>query len=192
MATAAITPAPPPTAGPFGDEDHYEVVNGQRVEIPRMGSYESDLANDLAFFLNQFARSHRLGKAVVEVLFRIEVAANLQRKPDVAYVSYDRWPRGRKPAPKDAWNVVPDLAVEVVSDSNSANEIQTKIQDYFRCGVRLVWVVYPNQEHIYVYESPTRIDVRLKEHVLDAGPIIPGFRLPLAELFAAEDEPAGT
>jgi Uma2 family endonuclease len=191
MATATFTPAPPPSAGRSDESDHYEVVNGQRVEIPRMGSHESNLANDLAFFLNQFARLNQLGRAVVEVLFRIDMATNLQRKPDVAYVSYQRWPRGRKAAPKDAWNVVPDLAVEVVSDSNSANEIQAKIQDYFRCGVRLVWVIYPVQEQIYVYESPTRIDVRLKEHVLDAGQVIPGFQLPLAELFMAEDEPAG-
>lgn len=155
-----------------------------------MGSHESDLANELAFVLNQFARAQALGRAVVEILFRIHVGENLQRKPDVAFVSYERWPRGRKAAPKDAWNVVPDLAVEVVSDTDTAWEIQAKIEDYFRCGVRVVWIVYPVQEKVYVYESPTRVDVRQRDEELDGDEVIPGFRLALSDLFLAEDEPA--
>jgi Uma2 family endonuclease len=125
---------------------------------------------------------------VVELLFRINVATDLQRRPDLAYVSYERWPRGKRPVPKDAWNVVPDLAVEVVSENNSASEIHTKIQDYFRSGVRLVWVVYPIEAQVYVYTSPTQIAVAHRTDCLDGGDVLPGFILPLEALFATDDE----
>lgn len=55
--------------------------------------------------------------------------------------------------------VTPDLAVEVVSETNTANEIQEKLQDYFRCEVQLVWVIYPMQSQVFVYELPTPIKV---------------------------------
>jgi len=187
--TATPVPQPSLVSPTLEDKAHYEVVNGQRVETPRMGSYESHLANELAYYINEhFARIGRLGRLVIEVLFRIDVPTDLQRRPDLAYVSYDRWPRRKRPAPKDAWNVVPDLAVELVSENNSANEIQGKIQDYFRCGVRLVWVVYPIQAQVYVYNSPTRIDVVQRTDTLDGGEVLPGFRLPLDALFATDDD----
>jgi Uma2 family endonuclease len=187
---AATTIAQPTPAAPRLDgKDHYEVVNGRRVQTPRMGSYESCFASDLAYYLNDhFSQIGRLGRVVVELLFRIDVATDLQRRPDLAYVSFERWPSSKRPAPKDAWNVVPDLAVEVVSDNNTANEIQAKIQDYFRSGVRLVWVVYPMQSQVFVYESPTRIRVLEKTDALDGGEVLPLFRLPLITLFATVDD----
>jgi Uma2 family endonuclease len=187
---AATTVAQPSAAAMRLEvEGHYEVVNGERVETPRMGSYESVLANDLAYYINEhFARTGRLGHVVIELLFRIGVATNLQRRPDLAYVSYERWPRHKRPAPKDAWNVVPDLAVEVVIENNTANEIQAKIQDYFRCGVRLVWVVYPMQAQVYVYESPTQITVAERTDALDGGDVLPGFKLPLEAVFATVED----
>jgi Uma2 family endonuclease len=122
------------------------------------------------------------------VLFRFDVASNLQRRPDLAYASYERWPRAKRQAPKDAWNVVCDLAVGVVSEYNTANEIQAKIQDYFRCGVRLVWVVYPMQSQVFVSESPTRIAVAQRTDALDGGEVVPGFRLPLDPIFASIED----
>ncbi|MGO9463403.1 MAG: Uma2 family endonuclease [Isosphaeraceae bacterium] len=186
---ATTVPQPSLVSPALDDRAHYEVVNGQRMETPRMGSYESHLANDLASYISEhFGQVGRLGHVVVELLFRIDVPTDLQRRPGLAYVSYERWPRRRRPVPKDAWNVVPDLAVEVVSENNTANEIQPKIQDYFRCGVRLVWVVYPMQAQVYVYNSPTRIAVAQRTDSLDGGEVLPGFRLPLDSLFAIDED----
>lgn len=183
-ATVLESPAAPAL---FAGDGHYEVVNGNRVKTPRMGGYETKIANELAYWLSTFfGRTKRLGSALVELLFRIDVTNNLQRRPDVAYVSYERWPEGKKPAPNDAWNVVPDLAVEVVSESNTANELTAKIQDYFRCGVRLVWVIYPASEQVYVYTSPTHVEILQRTDTLTGGDVIPGFELALGNLFASE------
>jgi Uma2 family endonuclease len=187
MSTAtAISPAPP-TIAPV-DDSHYEVVNGRRVQTPRMGSYETHLANDLCFWIYDLFHStgRRLGHLEIEQLFRIDESSNLQRRPDLAFVSFERWARGKRPAPADAWNVVPDLAVEVVSRHNTASEINEKIQDYFRCGVRMVWVIYPAQVQVYVYDSPTKVSVIEKAGTLQGGDVLPGFQLPLVNLFATE------
>ena len=186
----AIIEEPSPRAPHLDDESHYEVVDGKRVETPRMGSYESDLANELAsYIIEHFTRVGRLGRVEIEVLFRIDVPADLQRRPDLAFVSYERWPRRKRPAPRDAWSVVPDLAVEVISENNTANEIHAKIQDYFRCGVRLAWVVCPVEAQVYVYSSPTQITVAQRTDCLDGGEVLPGFHLPLDSLFLADSEP---
>jgi Uma2 family endonuclease len=186
MVTAIIEqPVPSPQAS--DDDEHYEIVDGRRVVTPRMGTYETDVANELNGHLGHFARTNGLGKAVIEMLFRIDAARDLQRRPDVAFVSYQRWPRGRRAAPNDAWDVVPDIAVEVISPTNTATEVLVKVRDYFQAGVRLVWVVYPVEGEVYAYGSPTAIRVLQRGDELDGGAVLPGFRLPLATLFEEEE-----
>ncbi len=87
----------------------------------------------------------------------------------------------------EAWDMVPDLAVEVVSESNGANEIIVKVNDYFRTGSQLVWVVYPVVRQVYVYQSATDVRILAEKDDLDGREVIPGFRLPLTRLFG--DEP---
>ena len=118
-----------------------------------MGAYESELAFSLAFAIEQVVNALRLGKVVVEMLFRIDIARDLKRRPDLAFVSAARWPFGKRVPKGEAWDMVPDLAVEVVSPSNGAAEIAGKIRDYFQTGTTLVWVIYPETRQVYVYTS---------------------------------------
>lgn len=165
----------------------YEVVDGQRVELPPMGVFEADLASQILLPLGMYAKTKGLGRAVCEVLFLLSAAVGLQRRPDVAFVSYQRWPRNRRVPGAEAWDVVPDLAVEVVSRSNSALEILAKIREYFQGGCLRIWLVYPLEEQVYVYESPTQVRILSRQDALEGDDFLPGFRLPLAELF--EEEP---
>ena len=73
------------------------------------------------------------------------------------------------PARDNAWDVVPDLAVEVISPHNPAEESVQKIREYFEAGVILVWVVYPEERQVYVYESPKQIRVLTGDDTLDGG-----------------------
>jgi len=164
----------------------YEVVNGQVTELPPMGAFEVDIRSDLLSYLRQFAKKHKLGRAVAELLFLLDRAKNLQRRPDIAVVTYKRWAREQKVPKTNAWDVVPELAVEVVSPSNTANEIMAKIREYFEAGVRCVWVVYPAEEQVYVYHSPVQLQVLTKKDQLDGEDILPGFRLLVASLFEEE------
>jgi Uma2 family endonuclease len=102
------------------------------------------------------------GQVVVETLFRSPVAkdASRKRRLDLAFVSSERWPIDRPASLReDAWDVVPDIAVEVVSPSDIAEDLLGKVKEYFHAGVRLVWVVYPSQRCIHIYDAWNRIRV---------------------------------
>src|SRR5579871_4981965 len=190
MATATVS-EPALTAAPpvHGDEVLYEIINGQWVEMPPMSAYAALLGSLLVSHLNHFARANSLGVAVSEMLFHLDLPVDRNRRPDGAFVSYRRWPRGQPlPQRDNAWNVVPDLAIEVVSPSDQIEDLLGKIEEYFQSGVSLVWVVYPRLRIVHVYESFHHIRGLTRADELDGGAGLPGSRLPLAELF--EDPPA--
>lgn len=181
---ASVLPAPDL------DEPLYEVINGLRVEMPPMSAYSSKIASRLVRWAGAFADPLGLGEVVGEVLFRLPLNPDRNRRPDMAFVSAGRWPLNRPmPLRDNAWDVVPDLAAEVVSPNDLAEEIIQKLLEYFQAGVRLVWVVYPQQQLVYVHESPTQVRGLTRQDELDGGAVLPGFRLPLANLFT--DVPGG-
>jgi Uma2 family endonuclease len=165
----------------------YEVVDGRVVEKV-MGAYESQTARLLVAQLLAFLQQNPLGVVEFELLFLIDRSRDLKRRPDVAFVSRERWPLERRAPRRDAWDVVPDLMIEVVSPSNLASEVVEKIEDYFRAGARLVWIVYPVQGVVHVFETPETAHVLRRNDALGGGDVLPGFRLPLATLFEGEPE----
>ncbi len=86
---------------------------------------------------------------------------------------------------------MPDLAVEVVSPTDTAGKLLGKVREYFQAGVRLVWIVYPVQRCIHVYEAWNRIRVVTETDELDGGEVLPGFRRSLDRLFGPVVEENG-
>ena len=152
-----------------------------------MGIFEADIANALAYLLNVHSLENRLGRAFVEVLFRIDPKRQIRRQPDVAFVSASRWPAGKRTPKASSWRLVPDIAVEVVSPSDLAVGLDRKIDDYFQAGVVLCWVIYPETKRIYVYTSSTNVRILTPPDDLDGGDVLPGFRIALDRLF--NDDP---
>ena len=163
------------------DDVLYEVVNGVRVEKP-MGLVENAIATILIGRLEPYCRTNQLGRAVMETLFEIPGSGN-DRKPDVAFVSFAHWAADR-PLPRvNAWPITPDLAVEIISPTDKAFDVIEKVQEYFTGGVRQVWHVYSHIEQVFVFDSPTAVRVLTRADELTAEPVVPGFRMPMAELF---------
>ena len=183
MSTAILQEMPPASGIPvIGDDELYEVVNGQRVRTPP-GAFAVLTASRLARFLGNFADG-TIGRVATEGLFHLPAPINRDRRPDVAFVSFDRWGKNRPlPGAGNAWNIVPNLAIEVVRPNDTVDELEQKIAEYFRAGVHLVWVVYPMQSKVHVYSTPTQIDGLSKSDVLEGGTVVPCLRLPLDELF---------
>lgn len=163
-------------------ESLYEIVNDQYRELAPMSALASKVATLLVARMSGFVETHRLGSAVIETLFILDRARNTRRRPDVAFVSADRWPVS-VPPPDEDWNVVPDLAIEVISPNNRYQEIDEKIWDYFVHGVRQVWIVVPTSRRITVYFSESEARIWRVGETLDVGEILPGFQLPLADIF---------
>ncbi len=187
----SMTPVSPPTAltATIPDDMLYEVVDGQVVE-KTMGVFATAIGSLLFEILGPFARTNRLGQFFSEMLFRIDIGQDLQRRPDVAFVSHARWPYNRLPPDVPVWDLVPDLAVEVISPSNSASGVQRKVHEYLKAGVTRVWVVYPEQAEVFIYSysTPQQIQVVGVGQDLDGGDLLPGFRLPVAVLFKGYPE----
>ncbi|HEU5115287.1 MAG TPA: Uma2 family endonuclease [Isosphaeraceae bacterium] len=184
MATATASELevldPPTSTEPEG---FYEVVDGQVREKAQMGSFETELAANLLALLHPFAQSNKLGRANMEMLYLLNRETKLQLRPDVAFVSAERWPLSRKAPRTAAWDVVPDLAVEIASPSNLINEDARKIEQYFQAGVKQVWLILPSVEKIHIYHSPKEIQVLGRGDTLEGGSVVPGFQVHLNDLF---------
>jgi Uma2 family endonuclease len=154
------------------------------VEKP-MGYGESLLAVYLIVLLDGFVRPRNLG-LVTAPDGTMRLWAGRVRIPDVAFTSWDRIPGRRRP-PQPIPDLAPDLAIEVLSRSNTRAEMRLKRQDYFAAGVCLVWEVDPEARTVSVYTAPEGPTVLTEADTLDGGTVLAGFTLPLRDLFAELD-----
>jgi Uma2 family endonuclease len=161
-----------------------ELVDGVLVE-KGMGFRESYLAGALIEILRRFVRPRNLG-LVTAPDGMMRLAPNLVRLPDVAFVSWERLPNRRIPR-EPIPDVVPDLAVEVLSMSNTQAEMSRKRREYFAAGVHLIWQVDPETRTIEVFTAAEQSTVLNVEDVLEGGSVLPGFALSVRELFAELD-----
>jgi Uma2 family endonuclease len=165
------------------DEPLYEIVNGQRVELPPISAYTTWIASRLHGRLWPYVEDKGLGTSVTEMLFVLDAEHNLRRRPDVAFVSTARWPLDRALPETGDWDVVPDLAVEVISPNDVFKDVLAKVREYFHYGVQVVWLIAPEEQQVYVYASPTHVRILTGQDELTSDEVVPGFRLPLRQLF---------
>ncbi len=161
-----------------------ELVDGVLVE-KAMGYRESFLAVWIATELNKFIVPRNLG-LVTGADGMIRLFPGMVRIPDVAFVSWERVPGGRVPR-EPIPHLVPDLAVEVLSESNTGAEMTRKRHEYFEAGVRLLWLVDPDAHTVTVFTGHDQSATFGADQVLDGGTVLPGFTLSLRDLFAKLD-----
>jgi Uma2 family endonuclease len=159
----------------------YELVDGVLVEKV-MGYEEACLALLLGRLLGNFVEEHDLG-LVAGADGGLRLMPGLVRIPDISFISWRQLPN--KEIPTDPIpELAPDLAVEVLSETNTREEMQRKLKDYFLAGVQLVWYVDPDDRSVSVYTAPDQ-STRLREgRTLDGGAVLPGFAVPVRQLFA--------
>ena len=157
-----------------------ELVDGTLVEKP-MGYDESEIAATIIILLGSFVRRHRLG-IVTGADGAIRLFPGLVRIPDVAFVSWDSLP-GRKRPKGPIPHLVPDLVVEVLSKSNTKLEIDRKLREYFKAGVRSVWIVNPKKRTVKHYSALDQSILLSEDESLGGGAILPGFVLRLNDVF---------
>lgn len=173
--------------------DKYEVVFGRILEVRPMSAYAGEVANRLNREVLLFLMANDIGQPGVERGHRIPLPEDggRNRVPDWSFVSYERWPKDRPfPFTGNFRDVVPDIAVEVVSPTDPADELMVKVWEYLRGGVRLVWVVYPAARQVHAFRAGSRdVRVYLAEDELDAGDVLPGFRTAVGPLFPPTEGP---
>lgn len=164
------------------EDSLFELIDGVIVE-KAMGAYESAISSLPIEVLSEFVRRHKLG-LVLGPDGMTEILPAQIRGPDAAFVSHARMPSLKVLESEAAPAIVPDLAVEILSPSNTRKEMDRKLADYFRAGVRLVWLIEPRARTAEAYTSPTRKKSIGIDGVLEGGKVLPGFSLKLKDLFA--------
>jgi Uma2 family endonuclease len=150
------------------------------VREPRPGAYHGRTQARLSQKLGEFVESGTIaGVVFTDVGVVLSRRLRTVRGPDVAFYRPDRLP---DPLPPGFLDAAPDLAVEVVSASDSASEILEKVMEYLDAGSRAVWVIDPRSRTATVYRSREVIRILGDEDVLDGEDVIPGFRLPLRDI----------
>lgn len=160
------------------DDVRSELVGGVLVREPRPGFGHGRTQTRLARRLDSHVEEHELGTVATDVGVVLSHDPPTVRGPDVAYFSRERLTE----SPEGFVETAPDLAVEIVSPSNTVSHIQARVLEYLDAGTRLVWVVDPGSRSAATYRS--RDDVRLlgAGDELDGGDVVPGFRVRLDEV----------
>lgn len=155
---------------------NYEFVRGRIIKKPPMKQEELFIAR---FLMRAFAKT-QLYQDGAEMLSEGDAYVDTFRKriPDLAIFTDEQIREA-----KTGKRFMPPLAIEILSDSESQNDVLEKVQDYFDAGVQLVWYIAPKQQKIYAYTSPDDIKVYKGQDVCSAAPVVPDFQFVIQDLF---------
>ena len=166
-----------------------ELIDGVLVE-KTVGYFESRLAIILGHLIQVFLEQNDLGIVLGEG-GTLRIHSDQVRVPDVAFLSWRHFPGRLLPAePVPA--IAPDLAVEVLSKGNTQAEMERKLDDYFAAGVTLVWFIDSASQSAAVYEDRNACQMLSLSDSLTGGNVLPGFELPLRQLFEKAGRRSGS
>ncbi len=165
---------------PFEEDKRYELDEGELIEMTRPAYRHNRVLKNLQFELESFLRRTRVGELLIsENLYAL--APLTRRAPDVAVILGDRQREleGAKVIP-----IIPEIVVEVLSPSEKPHKIHRKLKQYFEAGVKEAWLIDPEDHTVEIWTGPTLPDHALGGNATLESPLLPGFALPLSDLFA--------
>jgi Uma2 family endonuclease len=157
------------------------LVRGEIVETMPPGGRHGVIISALGTCLALWARSGPGGCVGVESGFILARDPDTVRGPDVFYVRAARLPPGG--IPESYWEIAPDVAVEIVSPSESAADVREKVRDYLAAGTALVWVIYPRTQEVIAHTPDGLARTYSRHDVLAHFEILPEFTCAIAEIF---------
>lgn len=166
---------------PEDDRYRQELVRGRVLREPRPAPLHGRILARLSHLL--YEATEGSGKFVLlsDAGFVLEDDPPTVRGPDLAVVRRERVPpSGYAPG---FWHIAPDIAIEIISPSNRASQMQDKVLQYLEAGVPIVWIVDPGTSSIIVHFAGGRSQLLTMRDTIDGGEILPDFTLKLATLF---------
>lgn len=157
-----------------------ELIEGTLVDKV-MGFGESGVEADLIRFLGRYLDQHDVAD-LLSSSSTMRLYQGVVRLPDLALIRWERYPNRQRPS-EAVPEIYPDLAVEILSEGNTGGEMARKRREYFAAGTSLVWEIDPRRREVDVYRSPEQCVTLGEQDILTAAPLLPGFALPLTDLF---------
>ena len=175
-----------------GENHHYELIEGALFEMSPAGGLHGELAVLIGHYILIFAQAQGLlGKVTAEAGYHPPDNRHILLAPDVAFVSRARAPQ---PFPATFVPVMPDLAVEIQSPTDTLRQVRRKAAIYLRHGTKLVWIVLPDERGIDICRAVdgSRLDIEFvgRDGTLSGEQVLPGFELQVSRLFPAQAETA--
>jgi Uma2 family endonuclease len=168
----------------MGDIGRCELVRGEIIRMSPTGAEHGDVAMEIGMRIAIFVKANKLGKVfAAETGFTIARNPDTTRAPDVAFVRQERVPKSYR---RGFFDGPPDLAVEVVSLSDTHSEVVAKVNDWLSAGTLAVWVVDLPSKSIEVHHPATPIVRYVREEELRDETVLPGFVIRPADLFQSE------
>lgn len=162
----------------------YELVEGEVVEVPGASALHGLIVILVATLLNNFAKEHDLGLVLSDgSAYILGRYPDRVRIPDTSFISWERVPEDG--IPDGFWPLAPDLAVEVVSPHDRANDIHDKVHEYLAAGTRQVWVLWPKRRAITIHTPDTTRELG-PDDIISGDDVLPGFEITVADLFAVQ------
>ena len=158
------------------DLEGYEYIKGELIPMAPTSVEHGYISVNLSSLLHLYVRENQLGRVLSETGFRVGERVLI---PDIAIISTDRLPDDQN----KACPVPPDLAIEVVSPTDSSYRVEEKAFIYLEVGTQLVWVLKPRSKTVTVYRSETEITVLTRNDALSGEEVVEGFCCQVAELF---------
>lgn len=164
------------------DGFRYELIRGALKRMSPAGHQHGKIAAILTGSLFHHVIHHDLGVVyAAETGFKLGSNPDHVRAPDVAFVRRERAEQAGNL--EGYWPGAPDLAIEVISSDDNYTDVEDKVFDWLDAGTRLVIVINPRRHVVTVYRSLTDITMLLKNDVLDGGDVVPGWSIPVKEIF---------
>ena len=165
----------------LSEEEHYryELDHGELVEVAWATYEHNRIRGKIETALNGFLAGRRIGEAVAEQEFRL--GEDTVRRPDVAFLRAEAVSRIDKS--KNILGVVPDLVAEIVSPNDTAQQLMRKVDQLLAAGCRCVWVIYPAERKVHAYGQNDQVQMLGAGKNLEAPELLPGFSLPVSQLF---------
>lgn len=163
------------------DHLRFELFDGELIEMSGPGGVHGRIAIKLGSYLFIFAEENKLGIVTGETGYHPAGDRYNLLLPDVAFISFERAP---DPFPDKLVPVMPDIAVEIKSPSNSLAELRDKAQRYMRLGTSLIWIIMPADQSIEIHRAQTSVETLAIDDTLSGADVLPGFKLELRRLFS--------
>ena len=158
------------------DEFKYEWNDGEIIKFVGMNKTQFHIFG----ILNRFFISKgywQTGTFITEQ--DVQLTGIQMRRPNIAYFSIEQ--EGKMRQGEDE---IPEFLIEIISGSDNAYKIEEKITEYFKAGVRVMWLIYPENQIIHVYTSRKQVKICTDDDICSAKPILPEFELSVNAIFA--------
>jgi Uma2 family endonuclease len=165
---------------PFEEDKRYELDEGELIEMTRPAYLHNRVLMKLLLALGKYFETNPNGEVLLsENLYAL--SSSTRRSPDAAVILGDRRKElaGAKVIP-----VIPDIAAEVLSPSETPAQIHRKLTQYFKAGVKEVWLIDPGTQDVEIWTGPSLPEQALSGDNSLISALLPGFSLPLVDLFS--------